>query len=131
MTLTFQLLCNFEKSVKLFNCPEMLKLCIKSVFFLFLMAALVVVCVLPKSSPVQFLEVREPSHCQCVKWTKQLKETIIAPVTYALFLDEQSLNLHIIGQEALHVSCSLYCAGTCAVISCNTKHITLPETCYT
>jgi hypothetical protein len=33
MTLTFQLLCNFGNSMKLFNCPEILKLCIKSVFF--------------------------------------------------------------------------------------------------
>jgi hypothetical protein len=38
MTLIFQLLCNFGKRVKLFNCQEMLKLCIKSVLFLFLMA---------------------------------------------------------------------------------------------
>jgi len=94
------------------------------------MAALVVVCVLP-TSPLQFLEVWELSHCQCIYMDKVVERNNSTLITYAHFLDKQTLDMHRIDQEALHVSCSLYCAGTFAVISFKIKHITLPKTCYT
>jgi len=136
--LTFQLLCNFGNSETLhllINVKAMHQICFLPILnfmsLLLWMAALVVVRVLPKSSPLQFLEVWELSHCQCIYMDEVVERNSCTPITYAHFLDEQTLDLHRTDQEALHVSCSFYCAGTFAVISCKIEHITLPETCYT